>query len=98
MRTQLIVQESDKVKRGQFFDYITNKYTFVVWYPYERKRFQESRFTFVVDFKEKSFWVCESITCCACAAQAGVIISIDEFYNQENELLKLKKYKKLLKN
>jgi len=38
-----------------------------------------SKFPFVVDFKRKDFWVCESITCCACAAQNGLIISFEEF-------------------
>ena len=96
MRTQFIVQEIDKVKRGHFYDYIINNYKFIVSYPFTRKNFQDIVFPFVIDFKEKTFWVCRSVTCLACAAQAKVIITIDGFYEQEKELLKIKKYRKLL--
>ena len=97
MRTQFIVNESDEVKRGHFFDYITNNYDFTVSFPFNRKGFQEINFPMVVDFKERNFWVCNSITCNACAAQQGVIITLDEYFIQEKEILKIKKYKKLVK-
>ena len=96
MRTQFIVNESDIVKRGHFYDYITNKYKFSISYPFTREMFQKIGFPFVIDYKEKEFWVCRSVTCCACAAQAKVIITIDEFFRKEEEILKIKKYQKLL--
>ena len=79
MRTQFIVNENDIVKRGHFYDYITNNYKFRISYPFKREMFQKIRFPFVIDYKDKSFWVCRSVTCCACAAQAGIIQSIEEF-------------------
>ena len=79
MRTQFIVEENDIHKREDFYDYIVNKYDLKILYPYEKERFINSKFPFIVDFKEKNFWVCESITCCAMAAQNHVIITIDEF-------------------
>ncbi len=96
MRTQFMINEFDKTKRGHFFDYIMNRYHFRLSFPFERKLFQEITFPFVVDFEEKSFWVCRSVTCCACASQAKIIITIDEFMEKEKEILKIKKYKKLL--
>lgn len=40
----------------------------------------KSIFPFIVDLSTNEFWVCESITCCACASQNKQIISDDEFY------------------
>ena len=96
MRTQFIVKEKDTSKRRDFYHYIKNKYKFEIHFPYYEKYFINYVFPFVIDFKEKSFWICDSITCLACAAQEKVIIGIDEFYEQEKELLKIKKYRKLL--
>ena len=96
MRTQFIVNENDIVKRGHFYDYITNNYKFKISYPFKREMFQKIGFPFVIDYDEKEFWVCRSVTCCACAAQAKVIITIAEFMEQEKEILKIKKYRKLL--
>ena len=79
MRTQFTVQEENKEKRREFYNYIINKYDLKILYPYEEERFENSNFPFVVDFKEKNFWICDSITCCAAAAAAGVIFTIDEF-------------------
>ena len=85
-RTQFMVQEEDKEKREKFYDYITKKYNFENWYPYTKDRFIDSNFPFVVDFKEKKFWVSESITCCAAAATRGVIFTINEFKKFEKEM------------
>lgn len=89
-RTQFIVQEENKRKRGKFYDYITKKYEFKISYPYYKEEFIKSNFPFVVDFKERLFWVCESVTCCAAAAGAHVIISIEEFKKIEKERSDLK--------
>ena len=89
-RTQFIVQEENKNKRGKFYDYITNKYELKILYPYYKESFVKSNFPFVVDFKERNFWVCESVTCSAAAASAHVIISIEEFKKTEKERSDLK--------
>lgn len=78
-RTQFIVLERDKQKRKEFYEYIMKTYKLKKHYPFFKRKFINNVFPFVVDFKENSFWVCESITCCACAAQQHVMISIDEF-------------------
>ena len=79
MKTQYIVQESDKSKRKDFYDYIVNNYDLKISYPYSKVRFVNDNFPFVVDFKEKRFWICSSITCCAAAASNHAIITIDDF-------------------
>ena len=96
MRTQFIVIENNISKRRDFYYYIKGKYKFNFGYPYYEKYFINYVFPFVVDFKEKGFWICDSITALACASQAKVIITIEEFYEKEKELLKIKKYQKLL--
>ena len=97
MRTQFIVHEHDIVKRRDFYYYIKNKYKFDMHFPYYEKYFINYIFPFVVDFKTKSFWICDSIIGNACASQAKIIITIDEFMEKEKEILKIKKYQKLLK-
>lgn len=89
-RMQFIVQEENKKKRGFFYNYITKKYDLKILYPYYKEDFVESNFPFVVDFKERNFWVCESVTCCAAAASRGVIISIEDFKKIEKERSDLK--------
>lgn len=79
MRKQYIVTESNKSKRSEFYDYITNKYNLKICYPYQKEEFVNSVFPFVIDFKEKRLWMCSSITSLACASQSGKIISINEF-------------------
>ena len=94
MRTQFIVRESDLVKREDFYNYIINSYELNIWYPYEKAKFVNNKFPFVIDFKEKSFWICESITCCACAAQAKVMFTIDQFKEKTALGLALKRKRK----
>ena len=94
MRTQFIVRESDLVKREDFYNNIINFYELNIWYPYEKAKFVNNKFPFVIDFKEKSFWICESITCCACAAQAKVMFTIDEFKEKTALGLALKRKRK----
>ena len=79
MKTQFIVQEQDERKRELFYNYIHKTYDLKDWYPFDKEKYIKINFPFVIDFKEKSFWVCDSITCCACAAQAKVIYSIYQF-------------------
>ncbi len=77
MKEQFIVQEPNKKKREEFINYINQKFKLKNYYS--KEEMIESNFPFVIDFQKKDFWVCESITCCACAAQAHKIISIKEF-------------------
>ena len=79
MRTQFRIQEHDPKKREEFFDYITSKYDFKIWYPYEKERFINNKFPFIVDFKEKSFWISELVTANAIASQHKLIMTIEEF-------------------
>ena len=76
---QYIISEKDTTKRKEFYNYIVNNYNLEILYPYDKERFINSLFPFVVDFKVNTFWVCESITSLACASQNKRIISIDEF-------------------
>ena len=85
MKNQYIVAEKDKIEREKFYDYISNKYNLKMSYPYAKGKFITSNFPFVVDFKENTFWICESITCLACASQSGKIITIDEFMSDLNK-------------
>lgn len=80
-KEQYMVHDSDIFNRNAFYEYITNKYNLLV--RMERDEMVGSKFPFVVDFKDNSFWVCESITCCACAAQKKRILTIDEFKEKE---------------
>ena len=93
MRTQFIVSESDLSKREEFYDYIIDSYDLKIWYPYKKEKFVNNNFPFVIDFEEKSFWICESVTCCACAAQAKVLFTIDEF-KEKTATGSILKYKK----
>ena len=79
MRTQFTVNESDLKKREEFYNYIMKTYKLKRWYPFLKRKFIHNKFPFVVDFKDKSFWICESITCCAAAASRHAIFTIDEF-------------------
>ena len=75
-RTQFIVMEKDIAKRKEFYDYIHDNYELVDRLEY---MIEDVKFPFIIDFKTNHFDVCHSITCCACAAQAGVIIPINQF-------------------
>ena len=79
MRTQYIVQETNHKKREEFYDYILKNYDLKIHYPFKKEFFIKSYFPFVVDFEDKSFWICENVTCCAAAAACGSIINIEEF-------------------
>ena len=80
-KEQYMVHDSDIFNRNAFYEYIINKYNLLV--RMERDKMIGSKFPFVVDFKDKSFWVCESVTCCACTAQKKKILTIDEFKEKE---------------
>ena len=78
MRTQFIIRESNIDKRKEFYDYIINKYNYRI-VDFNREEMINSNLPFVVDHKDKVFWICKSISCLAIAVQNGLIITIDEF-------------------
>ena len=83
MRNQYFIQEHGYYERAAFYEYIHKKYKLIDLF-FNKDYMSSSSFPFVVDFKKKILTVCESITCCACAAQANKIITIEEFKEKEN--------------
>ena len=79
---QYIIREGNINKRKEFYNYIISNYNLKVIMPITK--YYYSVFPFVVDFDEKNFWVCESITCCAAAAQNNRIITINDFFKYIN--------------
>ena len=77
MKKQYIISIPNKKKREQFISIIKQKYK--LKFLLEEEYMINSNFPFIVDFKKKYFWVCESITCCSCAAQKGLILSFEQF-------------------
>ena len=84
MENQFIVSENDKIRRKEYYEYICDRYNLDICYPYIKDYFIKSEYPFVVDFKENKFWICESITCLACASQRRKIITIDDFMKHTN--------------
>lgn len=78
MRKQFMVQVHNSKDRLDFYNYIHENYDLEEHFT----SFEEitmSKFPFIVDFDDKSFWICNSITCCACAAQKNLILSVEDF-------------------
>ena len=73
---QYIVHDADFIKREELYDYLEKRnYIF----PDGKKEYYvNSKFPFVID--RNVVWICNSITCCAAAAQKGCIITIDEYF------------------
>ncbi len=74
---QYIVNESNIDKRKEFYNYIMNNYKLKNM-DYKDNMIN-NKYPFVVDYDNKTFWICSSITCLACASQNNQIISIEEF-------------------
>ena len=72
---QFIIQEKDLTKKKEFYNYIRKKYK-LKKHLYNKIK---THYPIVIDFDEKSIWICTSITCCSLAAQNNKIISIEEF-------------------
>ena len=94
MEKQYIVQSHNTSERLCFYNYlITNGYVPVK--NFQNQNFINNNFPFVIE-ANRTFWICQSITCCAAAASCGAIISIDDYFNiikQNNKTLILKKRK-----
>ena len=85
MNKQYIVKVDGISERDSFINYINNNYRLSNLDT--KKEMINSNFPFIVDFNKNNFWVCNSITCCACASQANRIITRDEF----NKMIQNKK-------
>lgn len=77
MKNQFIIQEQDINKRKYFYSYIQAKYK--LKNNIKNNMIDNTKYPIVIDFNEKSFWLCTSITCCACLYQNNKIISIKDF-------------------
>ena len=77
MDKQYMVQIKGIKERKDFYNYIKEKYNIKI--HNSKYHMILSKYPFVVDFKKKDFWVCESITCCACAQEAHKIITKEKF-------------------
>ena len=79
MKKQFTVQEHGVDKRWDFYNYIHDNFCLDDHFYDLVGEIETDKFTFVVDFSDNSFWICNSITCCACAAQKKLIITPSEF-------------------
>ncbi len=64
-------------KRREFYNYLIKK----GYKPIERHisdNYINNIFPFVIE-ENNTFWICESITCCACAVSQKRIINSEEF-------------------
>ena len=75
---QYIVYDLNFDKREKLCNYLEeHNYRFL---DGDRSYYVNSKYPFVISKSE--VWICSSITCCAAAAGAGIIISIDEFLKE----------------
>lgn len=77
---QYIVQ-CHGTERVYFLNYLLNN-NFILANNINYSEIIESKFPFVIE-DDNTFWICESITCCACAAQAKRIINVRTFINKK---------------
>ena len=74
---QFVVNDNNVIEREKFYNYILKNYDLKnLIYDVDMIK---SKFSFVIDFDNNTFWICNSITCCACAVWNNKIISIKEF-------------------
>lgn len=77
-KKQYIVHDVNLSKREELYDYLEKeKYIFL---DGTREYYINSKFPFVIE--NNVVWICNSITCCACAAQSGAIMTIKEYYKK----------------
>lgn len=77
-KKQYIVHDTDLTKREELYNYLDKeKYVF---FDGKKDYCINSKFPFVIE--KNIVWICNSITCCACAAQSGCIITPDEYYKE----------------
>ncbi len=63
-----------KEERVILYNYLINN----GYKPYFNQEYINNTFPFVIE-PNKTFWICESITCCACATQTGNMLTLDEY-------------------
>lgn len=89
---QYIIQCKNINERKSFYNYlIDNDYKPVD--NFRHQNFINNSFPFVLE-PNNTFWICESITCCAAAASCGAIITMQEYFN----LTEKQKHELVLKN
>ncbi len=79
MVKQYIVQSNNIEERRNFYNYLVNN-GYKPIENFKQQNFINNKFPFVIEH-DKTFWICESITCCAVASACGAIISVDEYFN-----------------
>ncbi|MBQ4030459.1 MAG: hypothetical protein II625_01780 [Bacilli bacterium] len=79
-KVQYIVDEKVIKKRKEFYDYINRYFRLKNYGPEED--YVNNIYPFVVDFKSKKFWICDSIKCISMAIQFNKVITIDEFMEE----------------
>ena len=92
MHKQYIIKCKDNTERKYFYDYLIGN-NFKPVEKFKHKNFIDNVFPFVVE-PNNTFWICESITCCAAAASCGAIITVDEYFKcikDQRKSLSLKK-------
>ncbi len=81
---QYIVKVSSD-DREDFINYIVDNYNLKL--ETDIDEMINNKFPFVVDFNINLLWVCDSITCLACATQKGLIITVNDFLKQMKSVL-----------
>ena len=79
MKEQYIVQCKDKKERKYLYTFLINN-DYILIHNFTYQRVLNSAFPFVIE-PNNTFWICESITCCAAAYANNGIISFNEFIN-----------------
>ena len=87
MDKQYIVNSKDISERETLYNYLMDN----GYQPVENFKHQEfinNTFPFVIE-SNQTFWICESITCCAAASSCNAIITIYDFFDYINDKKKL---------
>ena len=77
-KKQYIVHDVDLTKRKELYDYLKEEgYIFIDGL---KEYYVNAKFPFVIE--KNIVWICNSITCCAAAAQNGSIITIEKYFKK----------------
>jgi len=76
-KAQYIIVENNIKKRREFYNYIMDNYKLKTYGKDEA--YINNIFPFVVDFKAKKFWICDSVKLCGMAVQYKKTMTMDEF-------------------
>ena len=75
-KKQYIVHDINLTKREELYEYL-EKENYIFLHG-NKEYFINAKFPFFIE--KNIVWICNSITCCAVAAQKGCIITIDEYF------------------